>query len=368
MLFLFLGTIGTQKGFHFPELTYTFIVIPVAFSFFSFSKTLLLKIARIFFRIMLLFLVTGIVYWWYNFLCLDVSFVEWISNKLHFEVNMIGWEEQFRLSHGNNYSAYFFVNSWAYYAHPSYISLVLFFGLIVGFNLFYKNDNTNKVSIVDVTVYILLSTLMIALMQSRIGIVGLVLICAISLLYFIKLKTKWFKIILPLFLIVGVGALAFVNYKFSGLIKDEIRNTLNTLAISYFKNHVWWGTGTQEQFIALRSQLEIMKNDVYPLGFEPIFTHNQFLGNMVQYGIWGFILLSSILIVFANYAIKHRSYLMQMFLFIIIIFMQIEEPLYIQEGITRFTVFLTFFVAVIESNHEKELIDISQFRLFKNTQ
>ncbi|MEA4975333.1 MAG: O-antigen ligase family protein [Paludibacter sp.] len=361
VLFLFLGTIGTFKGFHFPGKISTFLFLPITFSFFNLSNSILLRIARLFFRVMLLYLAVCIVYWWFNFLCLDAGFIEWTTSKLSFQVNMFDWVEQSKLSYENNFAAFFFVNSWSYYYHPSYISIVLLFALITGFYLYYKQDDSSKITIFELAIFVVACFLVLALMESRIGVLIFCILCAVSVLYYVKLKTKHFRLFLLLYTVSGLLLIVVGKDLITGFYADEARNSLLTIATAYIKDHFWWGTGSFEQATAINS----MKEMLFPGLKDYNYVHNQFFGNMIQFGIWGLVILVVLLAGILGLAIRKRSYLLQMFLLIMFLFMLIEEPLYIQAGITRFTVFLTFFVAICDSNSIRKKLNFSS--VFKKT-
>jgi O-antigen ligase len=196
------------------------------------------------------------------------------------------------------------------------------------------------------------------LMQSRIGIVGLLFILAATGLYYLKLKTNFFKIGLAVYLLLGSVSFFVANDKISGFISDDTRVAYINIAISYIQDNIWWGSGYRQQRMVLEQQAILMKDQLPPSVFPHIdhrigYVHNQFLGDMVQFGIWGLIALLLMLFAIARYAIKSRSYLLQMLLMTVILFMLIEEPLYIETGTIRFMAFLVFFVAISESNELK---------------
>ena len=328
-IFLMLGTIYTPKGFYFPEMTYTFNVLPLAFSFFRLKKQSLLLIIKIVFRIMAVYMAVSIVYWWFNLLVLNMSALEWITTKFP--------------------PAYFYVGKWGHYSHPSYISLVLFSTLISGFYLNYKKDNAVTLSKFELITYIGLCLGFVLVMESRIGLVELVIIILISLLYYIRLKTPYLKQTLLVAVLVGVVILMAGENKFSRLIHDDVRKADFTLAINYIKEHPVVGAGYHQQRAALEYQDKKMADVTRPADAPPItYTHNQFLGDMVQFGIPGLLPLLIMLGGLVWYAFKSRSYLLQLYMLIYLLFMLIEEPLYAQEGITRFMVFLCLFVHISE--------------------
>jgi len=191
------------------------------------------------------------------------------------------------------------------------------------------------------------------LLQSRIGLVGLILIIGITGLYYLRLKTKYFKIGLLTYILLGGTSLMLFGSKVSGFINDDIRDSYRKIAVSYIQEHFWWGSGFNQQRLVLEQQAEKIKDTlpetVYPHSNHPItYVHNQFLGDMVQFGIWGLIALLAMLTAIAYYAIKNRSYLLQTFLCFIIFFMMIEEGEFI-----LILIFIMFFTAINESKKLK---------------
>jgi len=356
---MILGTIGTQKGFRVPDKSLTLLLIPIAFSIINISYNTILRAMYLFFRLMMLYLVLSAIYWWFNFQYLDFGFIDWFSGKACFNIPELRvWNEQTLLSRGTTYAAYFFVTSWAYYFHPSYISLVLFFGLISGFYLYSKKDYSPTVNRKDLIVYIFFCFLIIALMQSRIGIVVFFMILSITSLYVLKLKNKNWKLFGLVYLAVFIFSVILFKHVYYNFIFDPTRIYYIKLAINYITNNFWWGAGYDQQLIALKNQA-ISISALMPYdGTDIFYTHNQFLGNMVQFGILGLVVLLLLLFSIFKYAIVSKSYLVQLFSMIILVFMFIEEPLYGQKGFTIFTIFFALFVKVteLEKQNKSELI------------
>ncbi len=361
-IFLCIGTIGSSKGFHFPEITYTFYLLPAAFLLFNLSQDTLLRVGKIFVRTITVYLAFSLIYWWFNFQYLDSDMLAWLSRKVYYlDADMLFWEEQTRWLRGTPKShAFFFVNSWSHYFHPSYIAIVLFMALITSFYLRYKQHKKAAISKTELFIINLLAFVMLILMQSRIGIVGFIFTLGITGLYYSKLKLHMFKVTLIIYIIIGTGTMIVMDDKIDTFLSDSVRKTDYTLAISYIKDHFWWGTGMLEQHIALENQEQLLQETLPPTGFMKTYTHNQFLGNMVQFGIWGLLALIILLWGITRYAIKERSFLLQLFMGVFLLFMLIEEPLYTQEGVTRFTIFLVYFVAISESKKKRKVYDISK--------
>ncbi|MCL2027001.1 MAG: O-antigen ligase family protein [Bacteroidales bacterium] len=357
-LLMFLGTIGTPKGFGFPDRTLSFYVLPLSLCFFRLSKETLLKIGEVFFKMTIVFLTVCVLYWWYNFLHLDADFLPWISGKTGYITEMprsiMGSQSGESVSNPVHLPAYFFISLWSYYNHPSFIAFVLLCGLIVGFYLY----SQKCIATLELALCIALCFFVVFLLQSRVGIVSVSLITAISILYFLFKKSRRLALLVGLFLIV-IGAFFYshrdkVEFIFIG---DPIRTSYSQIAVSYIKENFWWGSGYNNQQQVLEQQAEKMIETLaYPV-YPPIyFVHNQFLDDMVQYGIWGLIALLLVLGAIACYAIKNRSYLLLMLLCSTVILMWIDAPFYKQIGIMRCITFLVFFVAIVESTKDKSKI------------
>jgi len=365
-LLLFFGTIGTEKGFRFPNKILSFFLLPLAFCFFRLPQRTLLQIGAVFFRMGIVFLSLCLLYWWFNFLYLDADLTGWIGGKTAYSAQMTGWDEQAKTidralrgtvgwENISYFSAYFFVTSWSYFYHPSFVSFVLFFGLITGFYLYHKKNILPTITRFELILYIAFCFIVMLLMQSRIGIIGLLFIIAVTGLYYLKLKTNYFKIGLAVCLLLGSASFFVLNDKISGFTNDETRSAFRSVAISYIQQNFLWGSGYNQQHLALEKEAKKIKDSlpktVYPNNSQGRITyvHNQFLGDMVQYGIWGLLALLLMLGTIMYYAVKNRSYLLQMMVCFLILFMMIEEPLYVLVGITPTLVFLIFFAAIGES-------------------
>ncbi len=370
-LLLLVGTmVSNSTGFRYLDKTISFYAIPLAFCFFSLSKKTLLDIGEIFFKASILFLSLCLLYWWFNFLHLNVNFIDWITGKTHYPVEITGWQEQAKImnSHWRNihdwrevkhFSASYFVNSWSYNYHPTYISFTLLSGLIAGFYLYYKRTSSSNIIKWDLLLYTGFCFPVIMLMQSRVGFTGLIFVIAATGLYYLKLtfKNKYFAIGLLLYLLLGGAGAYVLKDKIAGFTNDNIRNGIRQVTVSYIQENFWWGSGMRHEQFVLEQQAEKIKEElsgfIYPNNsyHQIVHAHNQFLGDMVQFGIWGLIALAAMLAAIAYYAVKNRSYLLQMLLGITLLLMMIDEPLYGQSY--RFLVFLFFFTAINESMKKK---------------
>ena len=333
----FVGTIGTSRGFRFPDMTLTFYIIPLAFSCFRIEKEMLLQILRFVFRAILIFMALSIVNWYFNKIQTEIGVIEWISKKVAI----------------NGIPAYQFVCSWAHYKHPSYINLVLLPTLISGFYLYHKKESKSFVSSIELLLFVLFCVFMQLIMESRIGLVGVIFILIVTGLYYMHLKKIYFKIALISTFVLGGTGLVVMENSVSNFVDDPVRKIYSSLAIHYIKGHIWWGAGYDGEANVLTQQQEELRG-IVPIDTQPkCYTHNELLGTMVQFGIPGAIVLLVMMFGLFWYSFRSRNYLLQLFICMYLLFMLIEEPLYVQEGITRFTVFLTFFISL--GNSDKEI-------------
>ena len=346
----FVGTIGTAKGFHFPEITYSFYIIPMAFSCFRLKKDILLHILKLFTRILLIFMAFSVIFWYYNLIHCDVKLIDWITKKTDI----------------NGISAYKFVADWSRYNHPSYINLVLLPGLISILYLYYKKNEKVWISKMEVFLYIIGCISFQLLSESRIGLVALAIILLVTALYYLHIKEWYFKPILMLVLVCGSIGLYIGQNKVSTFLSDPVRKTDNALAISYIKTHPWWGIGFGNEHIVLVEQEKIVNKELILVHTDKTYVHNELLGTMIQFGIPGAVILLIFLAGLFWYAFTSRSYLLQLFMLLYFLFMLIEEPLYVQEGITRFMIFLAFFIHVSEC--DKPIKEYALFNWFSKSQ
>lgn len=357
-IFLFLyallqvvGAFFTNSAFQFPEKVYSFLIFPIAYCLFHFEKRTYLRILRIVFRAIFIYICISIVFWMFNVEVYEVSVKEWMTTKMAV----------------NGYiMTYDLIGYWSLYPHPSYISLVLLSALIAGIYLYYKKDKTAYVSLFELVVFAVSLLVLELAFESRIGLLEAVLVLVVSLFYYMKLKHSYVKLIIFVAILLGSSFFVMQSDKFEIIKTDHVRKVDYTLAVNYIKDNFWWGTGTGKQHEALELQEKLME-ELPDANNIKSYVHNQFLGEMVQFGIIGLIILLVVLSGLVYHSIKTRSYLLQLLLFVYILFMMIEEPFYVQPGISRFIVFYALFVAISESNTERKCLDLRQWFSKRNS-
>lgn len=344
-----LGTIGTTNGFHVPKISILLLVIPISFNALHTSESNLLKIAHFIFKCCIIFTTCCLIFWFFNFLYLDIQLTQWISSKNSFWIEGINLE--FMSNTAN--AAYHFVNSWIYYYHPTFTSFTLVSVLILGFHLLNKNTTTQTITKAELLLYGILSGFTIILMESRVGSVSFALVSVISTLFYLKNNSLYFKHVLIATIITSAIFLILYYQNIISFTSDEIRDYYIMLAKSYVKEHIWWGAGFNQQSMALEHQAHILKESLQEQFLPICYTHNQFLGNMVQYGLWGPIALVTLLISITINALQTKNFILMLFITVTILFLWIEEPLTRLDGTIRFVVFLSFILQL--HNSEKQI-------------
>mgnify|MGYP003605352184 CR=1 FL=1 len=340
-----IGACFNGSKFHFPEKVYSFLIFPLAYCLFDFGKQTYLRLLRVVFRVLFIFICITLVFWIYNVNVYDASLKSWLTTKLAVD---------------GLYNTYALIGVWSMYEHPTYISLVLLSGLVAGFYLYFKKDKLAYVSFWEMVAYSVSLLILELAYESRVGLVSAVLLIAVSLFYYMKLKSSYYKLTFFAVILFGCGFFLIKSNRFDVMLSDNVRKVDYTLAVNYIEDHLWWGTGTGKQHEALEYQEKIMK-DIPKSINKKTYVHNQFLGETVQFGISGFVVLLVVVSGLVFYSFKSRSYLLQMLLFVYILFMLVEEPLYVQPGITRFIVFFSLFVAVGEANADRKYVDLRQW-------
>lgn len=332
-----IGVIFSEAPIGAIDKTISFFVLPLSYSFFRLQNATLLRILKLFFRSLGVYMTVSFAFWFCNLYLLGISPIEWIAMG---KVELFG-------SSGFNC-----VVGWCGYSHPSYISLILLPAMLSGFFLWYNKE----VRCFEVSIFVIGVLLIELAMASRIGVIATFFLITLSLLYYTYLKKRrYLKYCLTTAMLLVATIFVVGGEKITEQIKDQRRSIDRRLAMDYISNHFWWGIGTGRQDIALE-QGEKKLADTLPkreVILPKTFTHNQYLGDMVQFGIWGLVGLTAILLTLGVYAFRQQDYLLQTFLAFYMLFMTIDEPLYVQEGITRFLVLLTFFVALTHSNRQK---------------
>lgn len=312
-------TINFVEGFKYIGKGLSYLLLPLAFSFFIITTEERNLILRTFFRFLMVYVFMCIIAYLFQVLYIDTDYLVGFALKKHY----------FGLSlYPLQY--YDMVAGWSGYSHPTFISFILCLMLGVGFYL-WKNEKhlINRISNFEILFYAFLSFLLIIFLQSRIGMI----LMPVSIFLIVLYNFRKQKLVLIFLLILSLISLVLIYLLF---IKDHleyfvdpIRIHQTDIVVSYIKNHFWLGTGTGGMKII---------NQGFPTA------HNQLLGELFHLGIGGLIVFLALFLASFYYGIKNKNYILLYFMILITLLMQIDMPFSVQKGITYFTLFIGLFI------------------------
>ena len=313
-------SLDPQNGFRFVGKGLSFIIVPLAFSFYSISEDEKKKLLRIFFRFLEIYLFMILLAYCYQVYFHKVSFGIGFHLKKNYFCTPVPPGVDYHLLLG-----------WAGYNHPTFVSFILTLMYGVGFYL-WKNDHAtyfNRISSLEIFFYCIATAIVILLLQSRIGMIMFPIGIFLTLLFNLR-KNK--KLVISLFIVSVIlfSLGSFYVYKnYRSYFMDRPREMQTEIVLSFLKDHYLLGTGTGGMKVLI---------PWYPTA------HNQFLGDLFHLGIPGLLLLLALMGSSFYFAIKDKNFLLLYFLVIYFIMMQIEMPLSLQKGITYYTLFVCLFL------------------------
>jgi len=148
--------------------------------------------------------------------------------------------------------------------------------------------------------------------------------------------------------------MALVTYFSSLSITDPIRVQLRSVGLYAFKQHPWFGSGAYSMKSYLQSD-ELAQQLGYAGGLEFGHFHNQFLDELVQFGVVGAIPLFALFVYLCILAIRKRDFLLASFLAIYILFCYVESPFGSVKGIMVFLFWLCLTVSTQKLRRDEQL-------------
>jgi len=308
----------SQYGLKIIERELSYLLVPVAFSFFIVTvneRTFLLKL---FFRLLLIYMFAIIIAYIYQINFHHLNYLAGLSFNKRYIISL--------LPDCPHHKLYL---SWAGYSHPTFVCFIL--NLILGLGIYLRKKDTapNKITITEIVIFGLLTVLTLFILQSRLGMISLPVV-GVLVLYNFFYKKRILTSILTFFIATVSAAIAlFVFLPHKEFFNDPIRMYQFNVMTDYIKEHYLLGTGTGGM-----------------IKYIPMFptANNQIIGDLFQLGIgglWMVILLCGSVL---YYSIKDRNYMLFFFFALYFLLMQTEMPLQLQKGITFFTLFTGLFV------------------------
>jgi len=278
-------------------------------------------------------------------ICAGVMLNEFIHNPDYF-------------NYFSRFPLYVIYSRFSIFHHTSYFTLFLVFSIAVLFYFIRTKQNNSLRKFLIITLIIIISALTICL-SSRAGIIGLLVILLWNILSFLQNKTNWLSVSV-LVLIFALPLLIFIkNDRFSRffakasykeIFQEEIKNVDNNSferiyiwnsAVKVIKQNWFFGVGTGDVKDNLRS---IYNNNGFVKGVKRNYNaHNQFLETWIGLGIFGEIVLLTILIYGFVKGIKNRDILLQSFIILLFVHFFFESMLNRLAGV----IFFSFFYSLL---------------------
>jgi O-antigen ligase len=277
----------------------------------------------------MLFVFLSLLCWVYESSRLDIPLSDWfILHKHPFAFQM----------------SFSIVYSWFGYNHPTYHSIEYLIAIASGFYLFNRKKNESIINAFELVSLVISSFVLNTIVQSRICLIGLILITGIGIASLIYQKRKLFIGYVSCCIIVAFISVQFFSSRFSSFVTDPAREQLYTTAFNHIKSNVILGTGIGG-LPAIMESNEIAKSLGYPSALDGVANpHNQFVGDLMQVGVFGLLVIVFMLASLFYTSLRKRNWMLFTFLLIFTLIMSIEMPLYLLKGTTFFVPFVCLFL------------------------
>ena len=231
---------------------------------------------------------------------------------------------------------------WPAHSHPSYLSTILLMAVPIALYLRYNHEK-KQITMLEVLLGVLTPIIFTVLSGARVGIVIAPALLGLGYLFYCKFRPvfKWGLVVAGIAL---MGVMFHLFPKVDDRFVDPIRVDLRKTAISAIKEKpvFGWGTGYVRPLIYSEERAR-------SIGLEastgmPNF-HNQYLEDMVQFGIVGIVILLTLFGWMLWIGIREKNYLLLSLLTIYVLFCWTENALAISKGVVPFTFWLCFLIS-----------------------
>jgi O-antigen ligase len=297
------------------------LLFPIIIQYLSLSERIIKTVLTVFVHFALLFCTLSLLSVAYYSFTTPVDIKEW-------------------LLHPKNYYPLAF--KWTNYAHPSFLCIIYLFALPVGL---YLKRKYHTVSTTKIIILIVVEAAVIAFTGSRIGIIIFPLLLLLMLLYSVLWKRKIITAGLAIALIsITAIILSLSENQFTDRFKDPIRTQLWETTLFSIKEKPLLGVGTGGMKAVLASS-ELAEKLDYPAQLASSYPHNQYLGEIMHFGIIGAIPLFATLIYLLIIAICRKNFLLLSLMVILFVFMITEMPFDLHKSINYFLFLTNLFMA-----------------------
>jgi len=250
---------------------------------------------------------------------------------------------------GNGIEPYKLTFAWSNYVHPTYIAIIVLFSLILGWYYLNKKDLENGITI---TGFIFLNSgvfFLFIFSGSRFLGIGWLIVNVLGILYLLKTNKLWIMSAAGLLFAVSVIVYFSFPNTFLKFYNDPVREAHYKAATQSIKENTWHGTGLGGMTEYINAENPLYKSVWFNTDFPHIHPHNQFVGDLMQTGIFGLLVIILITGYLFLASVKQRNWLLFVFMSIILFLMMVEMPLLYVKGVFSFSL-----ISVLLVNMEKE--------------
>ena len=297
-----LYTSNIQEGWQNMEKKLSFIIFPLYFLLSDLSYLSSKRIKALFYSFLagLLFFIVGNLLWaLYDFIFLDAPFIRFLGR----EVTKI------------------------HYIHHSYIAMYACFGILYSFVELFDTNLKSKPKIIFLLSVLILSALFVVLVESRAGILCMLLLFVLMFawLFFVKKKrmitmcvSTACAVLLVIFFLVFPSGLNRIIKTQQNLVdteqKEDIRITLLKAGMDVAKHNLPLGAGVGD-----RSDVLIKYYEENNLQCGDLNSHNQFIDTTISIGILGLLMLLGYFVIPVVLFAKNKRWDVVLLLFLFVI-------------------------------------------------
>ena len=230
---------------------------------------------------------------------------------------------------------------WPAHPHPSFVSTILLMAVPIA--LYLRFHDGKQISAIEMVVGVLLPVVFTFLVGARVGMLLIPILLGLGYLFYCRLKPliKWG------ITAVGIVIVGLLLHQFPAAddrFVDPIRVDLRKTAISAIKEKpiFGWGTGYVTPLIHSEERSQTVGIET-PYDLSSF--HNQYLEDMVQFGIPGILILLTLFGWILYSGLHEKNYLILSILTIYVAFCWTETALTLSKGIVPFAFWLCFLMA-----------------------
>ena len=271
----------------------------------------------------------------------------------------------------NNYEYFFYQEFSKVISGAHHLSYFVLFGIVILIsNLLGKTSlcfDEKKYLWLKILSIIVLSIFLFQL-SSKATIILFVIISLIIFVYIVVEKILALKyalaIIAVAILFVTLGfSTKKVNLRFSNFVnvifKSEefnpksiestaLRISALKTAKAVIKDNFWFGTGTGDLLYKMN---DYYKENYFQAAYiKYVSPHNQFLRTFAMHGVFGFISLISVFVLMISTAVKQKSFLLWMWILMMLVLFNVEDMFGIQCGVVFFSFFTSLMLLNVDTN------------------